>query len=144
MRLKAFLPLVVSATLIFPSLADYPPAPMKQADLLGLWVGYEQGGTDFYRLDLLSKGRGRLVVLRPDGRTSGYRVSWLYVADRLSLEASAIGKAEKIVCAANAIDYTRLRLTMSGASTNEWTRSAVLFNEKLFRTKVKASGKPGE
>jgi len=78
-------------------------------------------------------GTGDLVVIYPysaSGKPDFYRFKWQLTDAKASMEVyEACGQSEKILLRADAAAHWKIKLSVTGASTNQWHHEAILFNE---------------
>ena len=115
-----------------------PSAPISESDLLGTWVGYSTGYTEFLRLDLRDGGQGYLTILSyaSPGEAQLYKVK-KWGLTNLKIEVLPVSPEEESILVQN-VSYrvNTLWFEFGGLS---WKREAALFREREFASQNKQS-----
>ena len=131
--LALWLVLGLCLTAVCAVLAELQKQPPSSNEIVGSWVGYEDGGVYFYRIALETNSAGSCVVLFNGESRDNYSIDFWRMADgKLILKLTAkSAAAEQIALTVLYIDKLRMELNVSGV-TNNWKRKAVLYNEREF------------
>jgi hypothetical protein len=139
---KMKLSFVLSAGLcigVFHVFSDQSPRRPVTSDLVGAWIGYENGSSSFYRLNLSEDAKGSLVTFYSDysDTYSVYKVEhWQLASDALILKVrSNIQTNVSVDCTIKAYDNMRIEMVLKGKivsdhHTNQWASTVSLINEK--------------
>ena len=120
--------------------ARQPVLPPPASELVGLWVGYENGYPYFYRLNLKTNNTGRLIIMFPEAEPDVYDLHWRLNERKLILDALPLTKNSEVInCAVSNLTHRRMDIIISGGS-NEWHRTARLLNERLLSARIVESG----
>jgi hypothetical protein len=123
------------------SFADYPAKRPGTDDLLGVWVGYDDRYSCFYRLNLQEHGAGRLVILRPGKVVDTYKVdTWGISGPDLTITTVPESqRSERFTCVVELFDFSTLKIRVEGV-TNQWERTVWLIKEERLRKDLSEAG----
>jgi hypothetical protein len=117
------------------ALADRPARPPKPAGLVGTWIGFDEDGLEFTRLDLRPDFTGYCARVSPsysslhDYGVQVYRVThWTTDGWKFSIDLSTIDAIDTPLFIKGRIEMEALKLEVS-AGTNGWTRKLELQKE---------------
>ena len=146
---KSFLWVLCTSVAVVTSLANQPIRRPGKADMAGTWVGYENGSTAFYRLELKNNNEGRLISF-----LSGYSNSSAetYKVDRWNLTNGILALKVRstkqsgldVTCTITSYNYMRIAMIFAGTNvsefkTNTWECPILLFNETRFSKDIAES-----
>lgn len=110
--------------------------------MVGTWVGYENGSTAFYRLELGGNNEGRLISFLSgysNGSAGIYKVEkWGLTNGILALKVrSATQRYINVSCTVKSYNFMKIEMVFAGSNvsdnrTNTWECSVLLINEKRF------------
>ena len=122
--------------------AELRQQPTLSSELVGAWVGYEDGCVYFYRLVLETNNKGSCVVLFNDDPPDSYRVDeWRAIEGKLSLRLSPVTEdAEIIAITPSYLSALKMELVVRGV-TNKWERKVSLYNERELLNRVNRTTK---
>lgn len=107
-----------------------PSPPISKSDLLGTWVGYSTGYTEFLRLDLRDDGQGYLAISRYSSQTEAQLCKVeKWQLRKLNIEILLLNPGESIFVQNVSYRVNNLRFEFGGM---RWKREATLFREREF------------
>ena len=115
-----------------------PGPPISESDLLGTWVGYSTGYTEFLRLDLRDDGHGYFAILSYASQAEAqlYKVKKWQLTN-LNIEVLPVSPEEESIFVQN-VSY-RVNTLWFEFGGMRWKREAALFREREFASQNEES-----
>ena len=105
------------------SVAQKRMRPPDSSDLAGSWVGYEESGLDFYRLDLRPDGTGFLAVTYMAHPPEVHRVARDELQKfKVRFTLTPLSEVSEPLTLKGDFYYSAFELTVSGAHKLKWSR----------------------
>lgn len=87
MKHKTLIAIAVIVLGMYSGFCDTLKEPVTRADLIGVWIGYSQGGGFFIRMDLNENGGGNMQIVYPKSTVDNYSLdSWNLENGRLRVK----------------------------------------------------------
>ena len=140
---------IILAFIIFQvsAFADLPARIMSNSELVGQWIGFEDGFPFFLRLSLKQDGRGGFVITFPHsdpvGKPEIYKVEhWGVKGRELLVQLSPpVQGYDAINFKVTSFNSYNMQITLTGPTNTTWKFTASLNNEKEFNNNAADSSK---
>ena len=135
------------ATLQFSVFASRPTRVLSNSELIGEWIGFEDGFPFFIRLSLKQDGKGGFVITHPHSdpvaKPEIYKVEKWGVKNReLLIKLSApVQGYDAINFAVTEFSNYDMQIVLTGPTNTTWKFTASLYNEKEFNNSAADSSK---
>ncbi len=123
-----------------PAAADQLARHARPEELLGSWVGYDEGCLGFYRLILSKGGRGVCITLFREELAGKYPLSWRLEGADLLIELTPTNREPgQLSFSVTYFDLVRIEAVLR-ETQRSWERKAILYNEREFMRRLKKTG----